>query len=210
LLWKNFEGGDIERNMLINKAPKYGNDDDRVDMLARFAGESFCLEVVKQPEWRGGKYRPGLYCVSANTPLGRNVGAMADGRLSQTPLADGGISPKQGMDLKGPTAVFLSASKLNLDLVSNGVDLNMKLLPSLIRTDADRKKMAQMVHGYFNAGGMHVQFNVISNETLLAAQKNPNAYRNLVVRVAGYSAFFTDLDVEIQNEIISRTTMQSA
>jgi len=210
LLWNNFEDGETERNMLINKAPKYGNDDDRVDMLARFAGEVFCEEAVKQPEWRGGKFRPGLYCVSANTPLGRQVGAMADGRLSKTPLADGGISPKQGVDLKGPTAVFLSASKLNLELVSNGVDLNMKLLPSLVRSEGDRKKMAQMIQGYFNAGGMHVQFNVISNETLLAAQKNPDTYRNLVVRVAGYSAFFTDLDVEIQNEIISRTAMQSA
>jgi formate C-acetyltransferase len=124
-------------------------------------------------------------------------------------LADGGISPKQGMDIEGPTAVFLSASKLNLELVTNGVDLNMKILPSLVKNDEDRIKFTQMIHGYFGAGGMHVQFNVLSDETLRRAQKKPEDYRNLVVRVAGYSAFFTDLDVEIQNEIISRTVMQS-
>ena len=113
------------------------------------------------------------------------------------------------MDRNGPTAVFLSASKLNLSIVTNGVDLNMKLLPGLARTDADRLKLAQMIRGYFAAGGMHVQFNILSDEMLRQAQARPAEHRNLVVRVAGYSAFFTDLDVDIQNEIISRTAMQT-
>jgi formate C-acetyltransferase len=208
LLRNDFKDGELERNLLIHHAPKYGNDNDTVDGLVRFAAEVYCREVAKHTEWRGGKFRPGLYCVSANTPLGRQVGVMASGRTG-TPLADGGISPKQGMDMEEPTAVFLSTSKLNLELVTNGVDLNMKILPSLAKNEEDRTKLAQMIRGYFGAGGMHVQFNVLSDETLRRAQKKPQDYRNLVVRVAGYSAFFTDLDTEIQNEIISRTAMQS-
>ncbi len=208
LLRSNFTGAERERQRLIHAAPKYGNDIDEVDMLVRYAAELYCREVVTHREWRGGKFRPGLYCVSANTPIGRQVGAMASGRLAGTPLADGGISPKQGMDTSGPTAVFRSASKLNLSLVPNGVDLNMKLLPSLAATDEDRRKLAYLVKGYFEEGGMHVQFNILSDETLREAQRHPDDYRNLVVRVAGYSAFFTDLDVDIQNEIISRTAMQ--
>jgi formate C-acetyltransferase len=207
LLHSDFSNAESEQNMLLYGAPKYGNDIDEVDMIVRYAGETYCLEVGKHTEWRGGKFRPGLYCVSANTPMGRQVGAMTNGRNAQTPLADGGISPKQGADTCGPTAVLLSASKLNLELVTNGADLNMKLLPGLAKTDADRIKLAQMICGYFAAGGMHVQFNILSDETLRNAQKHPKAHRNLVVRVAGYSAFFVDLDVEIQNEIISRTAM---
>lgn len=206
ILRSDFLHAEIEQNLLLN-APKYGNDMDEVDMYVRYAAEYYCREVSKHAEWRGGKFRPGLYCVSANTPIGRQVGAMANGRKAGTPLADGGISPKQGADICGPTAVFLSASKLNLELVTNGVDLNMKLLPSLAKTDADRIKLAQMIRGYFAAGGMHVQFNIISDAALKDAQEHPEAHRNLVVRVAGYSAFFVDLDVDIQNEIISRTAM---
>lgn len=206
LLRADFEGAEAERQLLL-RAPKYGNDIDEVDFLVRDVAEFYCKEVQKQPEWRGGKFRPGLYCVSANTPIGRQTGAMANGRRAGTPLADGGISPKQGVDVNGPTAVFLSAAKLNLSLVSNGVDLNMKLLPTLAATEENRIKLAQLVQGYFAAGGMHVQFNIISDTVLRQAQKHPEQYRNLVVRVAGYSAFFVDLDVEIQNEIISRTAM---
>lgn len=208
ILQQDFEGAEKECSMLQNDAPKYGNDIDEVDYLVRYAAEFYCMEVAKHAEWRGGKFRPGLYCVSANTPIGRNVGAMANGRKARTPLADGGISPKQGVDVCGPTAVFLSASKLNLELVTNGADLNMKLLPDLAKTEQDRVKLAQMIRGYFAAGGIHVQFNIVSDEMLRDAQLHPEAHRNLVVRVAGYSAFFVDLDVDIQNEIISRTAMQ--
>lgn len=207
LLKNNFEGAEAEKNMLL-AAPKYGNDIDEVDYLVRYAAEFYCLEVVKHAEWRGGKFRPGLYCVSANTPIGRQVGARASGHLARTPLADGGISPKQGSDVCGPTAVFMSASKYNLELVTNGVDLNMKLLPSLAVTEEDRIKLAQLIRGYFAADGMHVQFNIVSDEILREAQVHPEKHRNLVVRVAGYSAFFVDLDPDIQNEIISRNAMQ--
>ncbi|MBC5689002.1 formate C-acetyltransferase/glycerol dehydratase family glycyl radical enzyme [Mediterraneibacter sp. NSJ-55] len=209
ILHSDFKDAVSEQNMLLYEAPKYGNDIDEVDRYVRYAGEQYCLEVAKQKEWRGGKFRPGLYCVSANTPIGRQVGAMANGRKSGMPLADGGISPRQGVDENGPTAVFLSAAKLNLDLVTNGVDLNMKILPSLAKTQEDYQKLTQMLRGYFAAGGMHVQFNIISDDILKEAQKFPDAHRNLVVRVAGYSAFFVDLDVDIQNEIISRTAMQA-
>lgn len=208
MLQTDFEGEAEKRHMLLYDAPKYGNDIDEVDHYVRYSGEHYCLEVAKHSEWRGGKFRPGLYCVSANTPIGRQVGAMANGRKAGAPLADGGISPVQGADENGPTAVFLSASKLNLELITNGVDLNMKLLPSLAQTETDQKKLAQLIRGYFAKGGMHVQFNIISDQILKDAQENPDKHRNLVVRVAGYSAFFTDLDVDIQNEIISRTAMQ--
>ena len=207
LLETDFAGNEQAQAVLLHDAPKYGNDIDEVDQYVRYAAEFYCLEVAKHKEARGGKFRPGLYCVSANTPIGRNVGAMANGRKAATPLADGGVSPKQGADECGPTAVFLSVSKLNWSLVTNGADLNMKLLPSLAKTEADRVKLAQMIRGYFAAGGMHVQFNIISDEILRDAQLHPEDHRNLVVRVAGYSAFFVDLDVEIQNEIISRTAM---
>ena len=208
ILQSDFDQAEKEQAMLQRDAPKYGNDMDEVDELVRYAAEFYCREVSKHTEWRGGKFRPGLYCVSANTPIGRNVGAMANGRKAATPLADRGISPKQGADQCGPTAVFMSASKLNLELVTNGVDLNMKLLPSMARTEEDRTKLAQMIRGYFAAGGMHVQFNIISDDILRDAQLKPEEHQNLVVRVAGYSAFFVDLDVDIQNEIISRTAMQ--
>ena len=209
LLKSDFADAEPQRRMLVLEAPKYGNDIDEADELVRMAAEFYCREVMKQKEWRGGKFRPGLYCVSANTPIGRQVAALPNGRRARAPLADGGISPVQGADTKGPTAVFLSAAKLNLSLVSNGVDLNMKLLPNLAHSDEDRTKLAQMVRGYFLAGGMHVQFNIISDDILRDAQKHPENYRNLVVRVAGYSAFFVDLDSDIQNEIISRTAMSA-
>lgn len=206
LLRTDFEGGAKERRALL-AAPKYGNDDDYADMLVRYAGESYCREVALRHEWRGGKFRPGLYCVSANTPIGRKTGALPSGRGARTPLADGGISPKHGMDKNGPTAVFRSAAKYNLRLVTNGVDLNMKLLPSLAAGDEDRRKLVALLRGYFAAGGMHVQFNVLSDEMLRDAQRHPENYRSLVVRVAGYSAFFIDLDKDIQNEIIARNAM---
>ena len=209
MLESDFQGYECERQLLIHSAPKYGNDDDTADGMARYVGEYYCRQVARHAEWRGGKFRPGLYCVSANTPIGRQTGALASGRFARSPLADGGISPKHGMDLKGPTAVFRSASKLNLQLVTNGVDLNMKLLPSLARTRQDREKLAQLIRGYFACGGMHVQFNILSDEMLLRAQEHPEEFRSLVVRVAGYSAFFIDLDKDIQDEIIRRTAMSA-
>jgi formate C-acetyltransferase len=137
--------------------------------------------------------------------MGANVGATPDGRYAGTPLADGGLSPTAGRDQRGATAALNSVSKLNLKLASNGTLLNMKFLPSFFEGDEALKKFALLLRGFCQLHIPHVQFNVVSADTLRQAQANPDEYRSLVVRVAGYSAYFTELDHELQNEIIRRT-----
>ncbi|MDE6894820.1 MAG: formate C-acetyltransferase/glycerol dehydratase family glycyl radical enzyme, partial [Lachnospiraceae bacterium] len=140
-----------------------------------------------------------------NTPLGRQVCALPSGREAGTPLGDGGVSPKHGMDLLGPTAAAKSVAKIPHRLASNGVNFNLKFMPTILKTDADRQKLVSLIQAYFSMNGMHIQFNILSPEKLVEAQKHPEKYRSLVVRVAGYSAFFVELDKDIQDEIISRT-----
>ena len=131
--------------------------------------------------------------------------ALPSGRKAKMPLADGGVSPKHGMDTLGPTASSKSVSKVDHSLTSNGVNFNLKFMPTILKTESDRQKLIDVIRTYFSLGGMHIQFNILSTEKLLEAQKNPEKYRSLVVRVAGYSAFFVELDKDIQDEIISRT-----
>jgi formate C-acetyltransferase len=138
-------------------------------------------------------------------PLGHNVGATPDGRLAYTPLADGGLSPVAGRDGKGPTAVLRSVSKIDQKLVSNGALLNLKFLPSFFEQEEGIKWFAAFLRGFVDLNISHVQFNVVSGETLRRAQRHPELFRGLVVRVAGYSAYFVELDKEIQDEIIRRT-----
>ena len=133
------------------------------------------------------------------------MGALPSGRLAETPLGDGGISPKHGMDKSGPTAAAKSVAKLNHPNAINGVNYNLKFMPTILRTHAERQKLIDLIRVYFEMGGMHIQFNILTKEKLVDAQKNPEKHRNLVVRVAGYSAFFVELDKDIQDEIISRT-----
>lgn len=204
-LRRDFEGQEHMRQMLIHKAPKYGNDEIKADEMAAYVAKLYCDTVRSYKNWRQGQYRPGLFCLSSNTPLGRNTAALPSGRKAKTPLADGGISPKHGMDTKGPTAVCQSAARLNHALATNGVNLNQKILPSILKTPQDLQKLVDLVRGYFNLGGMHIQFNILNGDTLRKAQENPEDYRGLVVRVAGYSAFFVEIDRDIQNEIIART-----
>ena len=130
---------------------------------------------------------------------------MPSGRLSGTPLGDGGISPKHGMDTHGPTAAARSVAKVLHTQALNGVNYNMKFLPSVLKTEEDRQKLVDLIRTYFDLGGMHIQFNILTREKLLDAQAHPDRHRSLVVRVAGYSAFFVELDKDIQDEIISRT-----
>ncbi len=200
----NFAGREDVRQMLINRAPKYGNDDDQVDSLAREAALIYCQEVEEYTNPRGGRFQPGLYPVSANVPLGAGTGATPDGRKAGTPLADG-VSPVSGCDLKGPTAAVNSVSKLDHHIASNGTLFNQKFHPAALEGEGGLRNLASLVRSYFDQKGMHVQFNVVSRDTLLEAQKNPSKYRNLVVRVAGYSAHFTSLDRAIQDDIIERT-----
>jgi formate C-acetyltransferase len=203
-LQKNFEGKEDLRQILLTRAPKYGNDDDSVDLLAREAALIYCREVEKYTNPRGGHFQPGLYPVSANVPLGAMTGATPDGRLAGTPLADG-VSPASGRDLEGPTAAVTSVAKLDHHIASNGTLLNQKFHPAALAGESGLRNLASLVRTFFDQKGLHVQFNVVSKDTLLDAQRNPERYRSLVVRVAGYSAFFTALDKAIQDDIIART-----
>ncbi len=204
-LREDFAGREPLRQRLIHRVPKYGNDDDRVDDLARKWADRYCELVARYPTIRGGTYQPGFYTVSAHVPMGANVGATPDGRRAGTPLADGGLSPMAGRDRRGPTAVLRSVSKLNLELASNGTLLNMKFLPTFFESEAMLRKFVTFLRTFCRLRIPHVQFNVISSETLREAQAKPEEYRHLVVRVAGYSAYFTELDRELQDEIIRRT-----
>ena len=194
---------DIKR-MIDEDCPKYGNDIFEVDMFARDVANSYTKEVEKYKNVRGGSFQAGLYPVSANVPLGATTGATPDGRLAYTPLADG-IGPASGRDIKGPTATANSVAKLEQSVASNGTLLNQKFHPSALAGMSGLTKFVALIRSYFDQKGMHVQFNVVTRETLLDAQKNPEKYKTLVVRVAGYSALFTTLSRSLQNDIIART-----
>lgn len=147
-----------------------------------------------------------MYTVSAHVPMGENVGASPDGRFSGTPLADGGMSPSYGRDVTGPTAVLKSVSRLDKTLTSNGGLLNMKFLPDFFKTETGINKFAMFLRGFVDLEIPHIQFNVVRKEDLLKAKKNPEEYRSLTVRVAGYTAYFTELAGKLQDEIIARTS----
>jgi pyruvate formate-lyase/glycerol dehydratase family glycyl radical enzyme len=201
----DFAEQEVLRQRLINRVPKYGNDDDRVDQYAQKWGDRYSELVEQYPTIRGGVYQPGFYTVSAHVPMGANVGATPDGRFAGTPLADGGLSPTAGRDKRGATAALNSVSKLNLKLASNGTLLNMKFLPMFFEGETALRKFTLLLRGFCQLHIPHVQFNVVSADVLRQAQANPEQFRSLVVRVAGYSAYFTELDKELQDEIIRRT-----
>ena len=192
------------KRLIDEEAPKYGNDIYDVDMFARDVANSYTKEVEKYKNPRGGIFQAGLYPVSANVPLGATTGATPDGRLAYTPLADG-IGPASGRDIKGPTATANSVAKLEQGVASNGTLLNQKFHPSALQGMSGLSKFVALIRSYFDQKGMHVQFNVVTKETLLDAQKNPEKYKTLVVRVAGYSALFTTLSKSLQDDIINRT-----
>lgn len=204
-LARNFSEDEVLQQRLLNGPPKYGNDDDYVDLLGSKWARLYCEEVARYSNPRGGTFQPGFYTVSAYIPLGNNVGATPDGRFAFTPLADGGLSPVAGRDLKGPTAVLRSVSKIDQTLVSNGSLLNLKFLPSFFEHENALEWFTALLRGFVDLHVSHVQFNVISAETLREAQKHPEQFRSLVVRVAGYSAYFVELDRGVQDEIIRRT-----
>ncbi len=202
----NFEDDEILRTMLLNKVPKYGNDVEWVDMLGSKWAKYFRERLGKKKNYRGGKYHTGMYTVSAHVPMGENVGASPDGRYAGTPLADGGMSPVYGRDENGPTAVLKSVSRLDKSWTTNGGLLNMKFLPEFFKTENGIDKFAKMLRTFVDLEIPHIQFNVVRKEDLLAAKENPEQYRNLTVRVAGYTAYFVELAGELQDEIIARTS----
>lgn len=205
MLDTNFEGKEAERRMLLN-APKYGNDDDYVDNILVELCRFWCDEVASYSiPRRGGQHSPGIYTVISNVPFGEQVGALPSGRAAGTPLADGGISPQISCDLNGPSAVINSAAKIDHSLASNGTLLNQRFHPAALAGDEGTRNLASLIKTYFDKGGFHIQFNVVSSETLRAAQENPDDYKDLLVRVAGYSAYFTGLSQPVQDNIIRRT-----
>jgi len=201
------EGAKI-RARLINRFDKYGNDIDDVDNISAELLRHYCKEVEKYRNPRGGQFTPGSYTVSAHVPLGAVVGATPDGRLAGEQLADGGLSPMLGQDMQGPTAVLKSVSKLDNYLLSNGTLLNVKFTPATLEGDAGLQKLADFLRAFTQLKLQHVQFNVVNADTLREAQQRPQDFAGLVVRVAGYSAFFVELSKEIQDDIIRRTAHQ--
>jgi formate C-acetyltransferase len=205
-LLSDFGGKELLRQRCIHRVRKYGNDEADVDELGAVWIRYFSQVLGRYRNIRGGRYHVGLYTVSAHVPMGKNVAATPDGRLSGTPLADGGISPMYGRDKAGPTAVLNSASRLPFRLASNGTLLNMKFLPSFFRSEDDLKNFCWLLRAFVKLGIHHIQFNVVTEEDLLRAQAFPEQYRGLTIRVAGYTAYFTELAGELQNEIIKRST----
>ena len=189
---------------MIEEIPKFGNDDEDVDAFARDVAYTYTkpLETFKNP--RGGTFQAGLYPVSANVPLGAQTGATPDGRLAHKPVADG-VSPSAGKDIHGPTAAANSVAKLDHFIASNGTLFNQKFHPSALSGRRGLENFVALIRSYFDQKGSHMQFNVVSRETLLDAQKHPENYKHLVVRVAGYSALFTTLSRSLQDDIINRT-----
>ncbi len=189
---------------LISDVPKYGNDLLNVDLFAREVGQTYTKPLLQYRNPRGGMFHAGLYPVSANVPLGYDAGATPDGRLANTPVADG-VGPMSGRDNQGPTATANSVSRLDLGDASNGTLLNQKFHPSALVGEMGLEKFVAYLRSFFDQKGMHVQYNVVSRETLLDAQAHPENYKTLVVRVAGYSALFTTLSRSLQDDIINRT-----
>jgi pyruvate formate-lyase/glycerol dehydratase family glycyl radical enzyme len=212
-LLNDFEGeeGQAIQHLLIHQAPKYGNDKDEVDLLLREAYDVYIDEVIKYPNTRygrgpiGGLRYAGTSSISANVGQGKSTYATPDGRHKGEPLAEG-CSPSHGMDVSGPTAVFKTVSKLPVEKITGGVLLNQKVNPSLLEDEANKQKLIYLLRTFFNRlKGFHVQYNVVSRETLLDAQIHPEKHRDLIVRVAGYSAFFHVLSKATQDDIIART-----
>ena len=199
----DFAEDDWLLHMVRHQAPKYGNDDDRADDLLKRVFSSYYRMVTGRSNARGGHYRVNMLPTTCHVYFGEVIGATANGRHAHKPLSEG-ISPSQGADVLGPTAVLRSATKLD-HLSTGGTLLNQKFSPDVLKGDVGLNVMADLIRSYFDMDGHHIQFNVVDRQTLLDAQKNPEQYRNLIVRVAGYSDYFYNLSKALQDEIIQRT-----
>lgn len=203
----NFDGYESFRQRFLNKTPKYGNDEDYVDQIMRSIFEVYFEAIDRRPNTKGGHYRINLLPTTVHIYFGKVVGATPDGRKAGEPLSEG-VSPVQGADRKGPTAVMKSVAKID-HVRTGGTLLNQKFTPQLLANEIGLNKLAQLIRSFFKLDGHHIQFNVVSSDMLRDAQKHPERYRNLIVRVAGFSDYFVDLSVDLQNEIIKRTEQTS-
>ena len=199
----NFEGCDMIANLVRNKTPKYGNDDDYADNIMKDVFNFYQKTVTGRPNMKGGTYRVNMLPTTCHVYFGEVMNASPNGRLAQKPVSEG-ISPEKGADVNGPTAVIKSCSKMD-HLRTGGTLLNQKFTPSVVKGEEGLDNMANLVRAYFNMDGHHIQFNVIDRETLIRAQQNPDEYKDLIVRVAGYSDHFRNLSKALQDEIIERT-----
>ncbi|MEG0308797.1 MAG: glycyl radical protein [Clostridium sp.] len=202
-LENNFQGNEIIANMVRNKTPKYGNDDDYADEIMQDVFNLYNEAVTGRPNMKGGCYRINMLPTTCHVYFGEVMIASPNGRLAHKPVSEG-ISPEKGADTNGPTAVIKSASKMD-HLRTGGTLLNQKFTPSVVAGEDGLDHMANLVRTYFNMDGHHIQFNVIDKSTLIKAQENPEDYKDLIVRVAGYSDHFRNLSKELQDEIINRT-----
>lgn len=199
----NFEGNARILNLVKNKTPKYGNDNDYADDIMKSVFEYYNSVVTDRPNMKGGRYAINMLPTTCHVYFGEVMMASANGRLAHKPVSEG-ISPEKGADIYGPTAVLKSAAKMD-HLKTGGTLLNQKFLPNVVKGEEGLNHMADVVKTYFNMDGHHIQFNVIDKETLLKAQQNPDEYKDLIVRVAGYSDHFRNLSKALQDEIIDRT-----
>lgn len=199
----NFEGYEAELNMVKNKTPKYGNDDDYADDIMKEVFNLYHGEVTGRPTVNGGEYRVDMLPTTCHVYFGEVMGASPNGRLAEKPVSEG-ISPEKGGDTNGPTAVIKSCAKMD-HLITGGTLLNQRFAPSVVQGEEGLDNMANLIRAYFNMDGHHIQFNVFDKNVLLAAQKNPDEYKDLIVRVAGYSDHFNNLSRALQDEIIGRT-----
>jgi len=206
-LQNNFKDQEILRQRLLNKTPKYGNDDDYADEIMKSIFEAYYEAVNGRPNTKGGTYRINLLPTTVHIYFGRVAGATPDGRKASEPFSEG-ISPVQGADRNGPTAVIKSVAKMD-HVRTGGTLLNQKFTPHLLADEERMDKLAHLIRSYFKLEGHHIQLNVIDAQTLRDAQRNPEKFRDLILRVAGYSDYFCDLNKDLQDEIISRTEHQS-
>ncbi len=207
ILASDFEGYDKTRLLFLNRTPKFGNDDDYADDVMLQVFETYYNAVNGRKNTKGGTYRINLLPTTCHVYFGSVTGATPDGRKAWTPLSEG-ISPVQGADRHGPTAVLKSAGKMD-HVRTGGTLLNQKFTPQVLESEKGIDNLVHLIRSYFTLGGHHIQFNVVSAQTLRAAQAHPEQYRDLIVRVAGYSDYFCDLGKSLQDEIIARTEHQS-
>jgi trans-4-hydroxy-L-proline dehydratase len=202
-LGSNYSGREAMRQYIIHKTPHYGNDNSYADTIMKDVFSMFHSLIDGRKTYRGGTYRINMLPTTCHVYFGSVIGATPDGRMAGNPLSEG-ISPVQGADLNGPTAVIRSAAKMD-HLLTGGTLLNMKFSPRVLSGESGLDRLVHLIRSYFRMDGHHIQFNVIDAETLIAARQNPEQYRNLIVRVAGYSDYFNNLSEQLQNEIIART-----
>ncbi len=199
----NFEGEEVLRQRIINRTPFFGNDDERADSIGQTVYKDLLKAIDGKPNVKGDKFHLNMLSTTCHIYFGKMTGATPNGRLAGKSISDG-TSPSHGQDVNGPSAVIRSLSKLD-QTRSGGTLLNLRFLPALLRRQEDIEKLGNLIRSYFRLGGHHVQFNIVDTATLRAAQQNPQEYKDLLVRMAGYSDYFNDMNLDLQEEVIERT-----